>query len=70
MRLRALLGLSALFNYFLDLEEIDARVGGRPPPPRPFGDYAPSPHEAELVEAAFRPRGTNPGTNLREPQRT
>ncbi len=35
-----------------------------------YADYAPNPHEAELVEAAFQSRGTNPGTNLREPERT
>jgi integrase len=35
-----------------------------------YADYAPNPHEAELVEAAFQAPGTNPGTNLREPQRT
>ena len=35
-----------------------------------YADYAPNPHEAELVEAAFSPRGTNRGTNLSESQRT
>ena len=33
-----------------------------------YADYAPSPHEAALVEAAFESRGTNRGTNLSESQ--
>jgi len=35
-----------------------------------YADYAPSAHEAALVDAAFEARGTNRGTNLREPQGT
>jgi integrase len=35
-----------------------------------YADYAPNPHEAELVEAAFAPRGSNSGSNLSEPQST
>lgn len=35
-----------------------------------YADYAPNPHEAELVEAAFAPRGSNPGSNLSESQST
>jgi hypothetical protein len=35
-----------------------------------YADYAPNPQEAQLAEAAFEPRGTNRGTNLREPERT
>ena len=40
------------------------------PPPRSTPTTRPNPHEAELVEAAFAPRGANRGANLREPQRT
>jgi hypothetical protein len=35
-----------------------------------YADYAPSPQEAALVEAAFQSRGTNPGTNLSESKLT
>ncbi|MET0511011.1 MAG: site-specific integrase [Thermoleophilaceae bacterium] len=35
-----------------------------------YADYAPSAHESALVEAAFQPRGTNPGTNLSDSQVT
>jgi site-specific recombinase XerD len=34
-----------------------------------YADYCPNPGERDVVEAAFA-TGTNPGTNLRSPQRT
>jgi len=34
-----------------------------------YADYAPSGREADMIAAAFG-RGTNPGTNLREPELT
>jgi len=52
------------------LRAIQEWMGHRDISTQIYADYAPNPHEAQLVEAAFAPRGSNPGSNLSESQST